>query len=237
MNKIFIIFLLSNTKMVSERRYDLVAFDMDGVLLGPDSCWSWIHQHYGVDNRASLKAYLDGAIDDREFMRRDISLWKANGGEVSISEITDILYGMPITPGVAETLGALKRSGMKAVIVSGGIDLIAERVARSFDFDDFIANGLEHDPEGRLTGEGVLRVDLTNKKAALDTFIEAYGVQRERVVAIGNSFVDVSMFMGCGLSIAYNPIDDHVRANADVVLEAGDMREVLPFILDAPVPR
>jgi phosphoserine phosphatase len=51
-------------------------------------------------------------------------------------------------------------------------------------------------------------------------------------VAIGNSFVDVSMFSGSGLSIAFNPIDDFVEKSADVVLRTRDLRDVLPPILE-----
>ena len=51
-------------------------------------------------------------------------------------------------------------------------------------------------------------------------------------MAIGNSFVDVSMFSASGLSIAFNPIDDHVQKNADVVMHAHDLREVLGPIME-----
>ena len=50
-------------------------------------------------------------------------------------------------------------------------------------------------------------------------------------VSIGNSFVDVSMFALSGLAIAFNPIDEQVKKNADVVINAKDLRELLPYIL------
>jgi len=75
-------------------------------------------------------------------------------------------------------------------------------------------------------------VDLTNKGKALRHFQEMYGVEDSRTVAIGNSFVDVSMFASSGLAIAFNPIDEHVRRNADRVIEAHDLRAVLPPILE-----
>jgi hypothetical protein len=40
------------------------------------------------------------------------------------------------------------------------------------------------------------------------------------------------MFEDCGLKIAYNPIDDIVSKKADVVINAEDLRSILPFILD-----
>ena len=53
------------------RKPSLILFDMDGVLVDTISSWSFIHQHYGLNNEASVKAYVKGEIDDSEFIRRD----------------------------------------------------------------------------------------------------------------------------------------------------------------------
>ena len=55
-------------------KYDIVVFDLDGVLVDIQSSWDWVHRHFGVDNDESLAQYLAGQIDDLEFMRRDIAL-------------------------------------------------------------------------------------------------------------------------------------------------------------------
>jgi phosphoserine phosphatase len=217
--------------------FGLVAFDMDGVLVDYTSSWTWVHEHFKVTNEASLVAYIEGRIDDREFMRRDIELWKKVKQDVCLADIEEILRPVPIIAGIGETVAQLRRRGMRCVIVSGGLDLTARRIASENGFDGYAANSVECDPSGRLTGEGVLRVELTNKRKALRRFQEKYGVPEERTVAIGNSFVDVSMFDGSGLSIAFNPIDDFVEKNADVVVRSKDLRTVLPPILDSAQSR
>lgn len=214
-----------------ENGYELVAFDMDGVLVDCESTWVWIHSHFGVTNETALQQFTEGRIDDLEFMRRDIALWRAASNELRISDIERILRQVPMMSGVRETTAALREGGIRSVIVSGGLDIVAERIAREFGFDDWMANGLECDEEGRLTGEGILRVRLANKMEALQALFERYGVNRGRAVAIGNSFVDVPMFRGCGLSIAYNPVDELVVRNADHVVRSYDLQDVLPFIL------
>ena len=211
--------------------FDLVAFDMDGVLVDYTSSWTWVHEHFKVDNEASLVAYIEGRIDDREFMRRDIKLWLRVKNDLCVHDVEKILRPVPIIAGIKETVTELRRLGIRCVIVSGGLDMTARRIAEENGFDDHMANSLECDAQGRLTGEGVLRVDLTNKGKALRHFQNQYGISEERTVAIGNSFVDVSMFNGSGLSIAFNPIDDFVEKNADVVLRSRDLRDVLPPIL------
>lgn len=213
------------------RRYDLVAFDMDGVLVEYPSSWTWVHHHFGVTNETALEEYVRGSIDDREFMRRDISLWIARKSDLCKTDIDSILEDLPVTQGVGETISRIKDEGIRTAIISGGLDSVAETISRKYGFDSWVANGLECDRAGRLTGEGILRVELTNKRVALESFLKRWNIERERTVCVGNSFVDVSMFEGCGLKIAFNPIDDLVKKAADIVVDDTDLRSILPVIL------
>jgi phosphoserine phosphatase len=213
-------------------RWGLVAFDMDGVLVNYASSWTWVHDHFKIDNGETLQAYIQGRIDDREFMRQDIRRWLDAKADICRSDLETILDPVPIIEGISQTVNALRAAGAKVVIVSGGLDMTAGRIAREHGFDGYLANSVECGPDGALTGEGVLRVDLTDKGAALRQFQKEYGVDEMGTVSIGNSFVDVSMFALSGLSIAFNPIDEHVKKSANVVVNAGDLRNVLPHILD-----
>lgn len=217
--------------MPKERAYDLVAFDMDGVLIDYPSTWTWVHDHFGVRNRAAVDAFLRDEIDDMEFMRRDISLWVGKRPGLCRSDMTQILDPLPLMKGLSETLRELKGRGIKCVIVSGGLDMVAGRLAEEYGFDDYAANGFECDQEGLLTGNGVLKVWLKSKRAALEHFQSDFGVPPERTVSIGDSFIDVSMFELSALGIAFNPIDDYVVEKADHVIREHDLRLVLPFIL------
>ncbi|MEM2943922.1 MAG: HAD-IB family phosphatase [Methanomassiliicoccales archaeon] len=212
--------------------FDIVAFDMDGVLVDYPSSWTWIHKHFGVENETALQAYLRDEIDDLEFMKRDIALWKDRIERLSIDELRDILSQIPLSRGIMETVMTLKERGIKTVIVSGGLDIVAERLKNEFGFDDYIANGVKCDENGFLTGEGILRVKLKNKNHALESILEKFAVSRRRAVCIGNSSVDVSMFRGCGLSIAFNPVDDVVARNAHLTIVSKDLRSILPYIID-----
>lgn len=218
---------------VTERRkFDLVAFDMDGVLVDYRSCWTWIHDHFSVDNEEALNAFIEGRIDDMEFMRRDIALWKEKNPCLCRADLDSILEPLPMTDGIAETVTELKRAGIKTVIVTGGIDIVAERIAEHYGFDDVLANGVECDAEGRVTGEGVLRVELKNKKAALESLLSKHGIERERAASIGDSLIDIPMFEASGMSIAYNPSDEVVVRKATHVVRGTNLTAVLPYILD-----
>ncbi len=218
--------------MENDRSFDLVAFDMDGVLVDYTSCWTWVHHHFGVDNEPSLLSFVNGEIDDREFMRRDIALWRAKNPKLDLEALRCILEPLPFNEGIRETVATLKERGIKTVIVSGGLDIVAERIAERYGFDDFIANGVESDQSGQLTGEGVLRVELLNKKLALEAFLLKYSVTPERAACVGDSFIDIPMFRACGMSIAFNPMDQRVSESATYVVRARNLNAVLPFILN-----
>jgi len=217
--------------MSDGRRYDLVAFDMDGVLVECNSTWVWIHRHFGVSNEDGLQDFLEGRIDDQEFMRRDIALWRDKGSSLDIDYIESLLASVPEVKGVGETIATLKEAGIRTVIISGGLDIVAEAIANKYGFDDWAANGLEVDDSGLLTGNGILRVELVNKRKALEVFLQRWSISGERAAAVGNSFVDVSMFKGCGFSIAFNPIDTWVAENASTVVTSDDLGEIVPFLL------
>jgi len=213
------------------RKFDLVAFDMDGVLVDYLSSWTWVHDRFGVSNEESVISFMDGEIDDLEFMRRDIALWLRHRPGLQLPEVERELLRLPINPGIGKTVKALQEKGVRTVIISGGLDLIADKLAKEYGFDAQWSNGLAADPDGRLTGEGVLRVELCNKGKTLKEAQDLFGVHTERTASIGNSSIDVSMFKGSSLGIAFNPIDEDVVRGAHHVVRGSCLSAVLPFLL------
>ena len=219
------------------RKYDLVCFDMDGTLTKLRSSWCWVHQHFGVDNEPAYQAFCNGEIDEPEFMRRDIALWKGKNPDVTVGDIAVTFRDMPLIEGIQETVACLNDCGIRAVIVSGGIDLAAAMLTREFGFDDFVADELCAYEDGRLTGEGRMNVDLRDKGINVRHFIEKYRTTAERTVSIGNSFTDIGMFKQSGFSIAFNPTDPYTVEAADVTVESDNIADVLDYILmDDPSP-
>jgi len=214
------------------RKYDLVCFDMDGVLTRIRSSWCWVHQCFGVDNEATYQAYCNGEIDESEFMRRDIALWTNKKPDVRIDEIAKLFQDMPLIGGIQETVACLQENGMKCVIVSGGIDKAALTLKNEFGFDDFAADEICTNPDGTLTGEGKLTVDLRDKGINVRHFIEKYNTTAERTVSIGNSFTDIPMFKNSGMSIAFNPTDPYTSEAATYTVVSENIADVLDHILD-----
>ncbi len=214
-------------KPAHEPPLELVCFDMDGVLTNGVSSWVRVHEHYGVSNEAALKAFIDGEIDDHEFIRRDVALWLKNG-PVRLRDIEKILAQPPIMPGGQELVEALHDQGIATAIVSGGLEPMARDVARRLGIQEVHANGLVTHKDGTLTGEGSLRTPLVNKAAPVNHILEREGLKPGRAAAVGDSCPDTAMFEVTGYGIAFNPKDDCIREAADHVETRLDLRALLP---------
>lgn len=211
--------------------FDVVFFDMDGTLTDRVSSWEWVHRHFGVDNKASWEAFLRGDIDDMEFLRRDIALWKTGAKErIHLDHLRGALADIPLVPGARQLIDALHDEGAHTIIVTGGLDLLAERVCRELGIREHVGNGVCADREGYLLDEGVLRVPVKDKGQPVRHLLQRLGIRPERAAAIGNSGQDVPMFQACGLGVAFDPIDEDVRRGADVVVEEKDLARAIPHL-------
>jgi phosphoserine phosphatase len=211
-------------------QYKFVAFDMDGVLVDTFSSWVWMHKHFDVNNDHSLYAYQRGEIDYTEFMRRDIALWLSKQKGMTIHDVEKILSSVPLMNGAKEAVAECKENGIQTAIISCGIEVLANRVAKDFGIDFVVANGLVTDEVGRLTGEGTLSIELADKGKPLRILLDKNGVKKEESASVGNSYGDAAMFDVCGLGIAFNPQDDITREKADVIVESDDLREILKYL-------
>ena len=205
----------------------LVIFDMDGVLVDTESSWGWIHTYLGIDNSRVVKAYLQGEIDDGEFMNRDISQWISRG--VDEKGLYEILGNVPLMPGARYCLNVLKNQAVATAIVSAGLDILALRIAKELGIDHVVANGIEVNG-GKLTGKGILRVSPREKDNPIIVLCKRLQIAPRNVVSIGNSHFDVQMFRVSGKGIAFNPLDYHTRDAADVVITQKDLRLILPHL-------
>lgn len=208
----------------------LVVFDMDGVLVEERSSWRRIHDHVGTQNEDSFQAYMNREIDDLEFMRRDIGRWVEKAPEISRDMIKRILLDSRRMKGFPDITIELRKMGIETLILSGGIDILAEKLAEEGSIPHSIANGIEFDEEGIPTGRGILRVPLRDKGSALHRYINAMG-PFSPILTVGDSIVDITMFEISDLSIAFRPEEEVVERKANEIVKEGDLGIVKDIII------
>ena len=208
-------------------RYKLIAFDMDGTLVEEDSCWGVLHRHFGTQEgaRRNLGAYERGGIDYPEFMRRDIALWKP---VPTLEEVRRVLTPHRLAPNVEQVVGEIRRRGYQTVVITGGLDLLAEEVVRKLGIRSVFSNGLAADEKGRLIGEGIFRVEPRFKHKVLAGLVDELGISLQQCVAVGDSKYDVNFLKHAGLGVAIGT-DSELARVADVVIR--DF-EHFPHLLD-----
>ena len=215
---------------------------MDGTLVDCESSWASVHAFFGERNDEGLRRFNTNQIDDVEFMRSDIRIWWKHRPDLTVDEIEEILDDVPLMPGAETLVHGLHARGVRTAIISGGIDLLAKRIAGELGIDIALANGFHVDGDGRLTGDGIVRVPIHEKERVLASLQAQLGVEPDDTASVGNSEIDVGMFRRSRVGVAFRPEDEAVRKGATAIVEEFDLARVLDvlalfpggFPLDAP---
>ncbi len=204
----------------------LVAFDMDGTLVDVPSSWRVVHDHFGDHNDEGLRRFLANEIDDHEFIRLDIRVWWKHAPALTLRDLERILADVPLMPGAAALVHGLHARGIRTAIVSGGLDLLADRIGRELGIDTVLANGVRTGPDGRLSGEGIVRVPIHGKEGVLAALQEKLAIAPRETASVGNSEIDVGLFRRSRVGIAFRPEDDSVRRAASAIVTEPDLGRV-----------
>ncbi len=207
---------------------------MDGTLVDIPSSWAMVHAHFGAENAEGLRRFLAYEIDDLEFVRSDVRIWWRHRPDLTLDEITSILADAPLMPGARTLVDGLKARGARTAIISGGIDVLAHRVARELGIDLALANGFRVHPDGRLTGEGIVRVPIRRKEDVLADLQAQLGIDPSETASVGNSEIDVGLFRRSRVGIAFRPEDATVRDGATDVVTERDLGRVLDVLARFP---
>jgi len=183
--------------------YKLIFFDLDGTLIKCKSSWELVHEHFGTLDKAmkALEEYRVGKISYQEFMVKDISSWMEKKKRIHIKEIEEIVKDYELNAGAKDVVTELKRRGLKVIIVTAGINLLAERVGKNFNADIVLSNRLRVDKDGYLVGRGIEEVDPYRKDELLKEISTKEGVPLEKTVAVGDTVYDLNMLKVAGLGL------------------------------------
>ena len=182
--------------------FKLALFDLDGTLTVEKSAWEYIHRRLGVwdgtgrEISAGLSAsgnLLRRILPPRcRHLERNESLRGQRNPQ-----------GNPAPARAGELIAYLREKGVRLGIISSGLSFLSDRVKEKFGFDYAVANDLQTE-DGILTGDIRINVHYDQKAEWVEDARRKFDLEKEEVLAVGDSSGDIPMFQGCGFSIAFN---------------------------------
>ncbi|MBC7945879.1 MAG: phosphoserine phosphatase SerB [Burkholderiales bacterium] len=180
----------------------LLAMDMDSTLITIE-CIDEIADLNGLKPQVAgiTAAAMRGEIDFTESLTRRVALLQGLE-ERALQRVYD--ERLSLSPGAEQMLAAMRRAGIKTLLVSGGFTFFTERLKTRLGIDFTASNQLEI-RNGELTGKLLGKIlDASGKAAALMRSRSDLGLTRDQTIAIGDGANDLPMLAEAGISIAYH---------------------------------
>jgi HAD superfamily phosphoserine phosphatase-like hydrolase len=196
--------------------------------------WTTLHRHFRTDARArheAREAFRAGRLPYEDWFRHDVVLLRAAGA--TREAIVDLFRTIPTVPGARPTLAALRAAGAKLAVLSGSVDLLLETALPGEHFDHVLINRLAFDAAGLIQGGTATEYDVDRKAEGVRELCRREGLAPARCAFVGDNENDVEAARTAGFSIAFECKSARLAAVASVVVPGGDLRAVLPHLIDA----
>lgn len=191
--------------------FGLVAMDMDSTLITIE-CIDELAAIGGIGSQVAeiTERAMGGEIEFAESLARRVALL-AGLSTAALDQVYE--EKLHLSAGAESMIEGIKACGIRSLLVSGGFAFFTERLRARLGLDFTCANQPEV-AQGRLTGRltGPL-VDANGKAQTVRETRMALGLDKDRVIVIGDGANDIPMMAEAGISIAYRakPV---VRRNA-----------------------
>jgi phosphoserine phosphatase len=217
------------------RRFDLVAFDVDGTLVThPEekTVWQVLNEAFtgtADQNLERLEMYHAGKLSYEDWVALDVGSWRDAG---ATRESLVAAFGpLRLVRGARETMAALKREESRLAVISGTLDLLLDTLFPDHPFDDVYTNRLTFDGAGRIASWWATPFDMEGKADALRKIAAHEGVPLSRCAFVGDHSNDLSAARIAGFTVAFNPKCRELEELAGATVRSEDLRDVLPHLI------
>ena len=133
---------------------------------------------------------------------------------------------MRIMHGARETFEELRQLGFKTLTVSGGPDILIERIKEELRIDYAFSNKLVFE-EMKLKG---VEINVgSDKSIPIKNTLDVMNKQKNEIVITVDGANDIKLFDLAGLRISFNGTE-LINEKADSIVNKKDLREILPLI-------
>jgi len=181
--------------------FGLLVMDMDSTLITMETI-DELADMIGIKAEVAkiTERAMRGEIEYDQSLRERLALLKGLD-ESALQRVYD--ERLKFSPGAERMLEAVRKAGIRTLLVSGGFSFMTERLKSRVQLDYAHSNVLEFSGS-KLTGAvvgGIVNADA--KRAALLKVAGELGLQREQIAGVGDGANDLKFMAECGVSIAY----------------------------------
>ncbi len=209
----------------SNRRKKLLLADMDSTMIEQE-CIDELADMLGLKSQvaAITKRTMRGELDFSQALETRVALLaglsRTNIEQVRRERIT-------LAPGGRVLVQTMKAYGAYSALVSGGFTLFADYFAKRIGFDEAVANSLEFDENGNLTGSVTPPiVDSKTKVTHLNKLMGKLDLSASDTLAVGDGANDLEMLKAAGMGVALHA-KPAIAAAAPFRIEHGDLSALL----------
>ena len=223
-----------------KKEIKLIGSDFDGTIIHDDatkygSSWEIILNNYLQDGEITKLAdhYLQLLNKEKNISKREeiYEEWvredtlKLKG--LDAFKFMNPDFPIPYMSGAELFFRSLNGNHYKSII-SGGINILVERVAQELGFDDHVSTILHVDENNKFTGAYTLSLKLHGKLGYLERLMEKLSAQQqtqigyEQVCYIGDGVNDIDIakkvYQNEGITIIMNPKIEELKKYATIVV-------------------
>jgi len=169
----------------------IVCSDLEGVFV--PEIWVNVSRHTGIDE---LKLTTRDISDYNVLMKRRLELLRKYG--LTLRDVQNVISLLKPLPGALEFVDWL-RTKTQFIVVSDTFSEFADPLLRQLGRPTLFCHHLTTDAEGNITDYNLRQTE--GKKHV----VEAMQSLNYKVIAIGDSYNDISMLRKADLGILYNP--------------------------------
>jgi len=169
----------------------IVCSDLEGVFV--PEIWVNVSRHTGIDE---LKLTTRDISDYNVLMKRRLELLQKYG--LTLRDVQNVISLLKPLPGALEFVDWL-RTKAQFIVVSDTFSEFADPLLRQIGRPTLFCHHLTTDAEGNITDYNLRQTE--GKKHV----VEAMQSLNYKVIAIGDSYNDISMLRKADLGILYNP--------------------------------
>ena len=201
----------------------LAIFDTEGVLIDGEFLPE-LAKVVGIEEEMweISKKGISGEIEWEKGLIERINELKG----VSYDDCKRVSDNMPIMQGAKETFDELRKLGFKTLTVSGGPDILIDRIKEELQIDYAFSNKLIF---GEEKLQGVDIIVGSDKTIPIKDTIEMMKKQKEDIVITVDGANDIKLFDLAGLRISFNGTE-LINEKSDSIVNKKDLREIIPII-------